>query len=124
MVIIDSRPRFQSTDTTTCFIKDPTSTLYNPSGFKEFIIIEFGVKTLPPLLFFILGTLRYFTIKDYAVGHCKYSNFFKAKVGISLLVGIFDIVQTIMTVITQPNSPHASIISACDLKWLASFYVF
>jgi hypothetical protein len=59
-----------------------------------FVFFEFGLKTVPPLLFFILGTVRYATIKDYAVGHCKYSNFFKAKVGISLLVGTFDLVQS------------------------------
>jgi hypothetical protein len=55
------------------------------------LALEFGAKTLPPFLFFILGTVRYFVIKDYGHGMSKYSNFFKAKVGISFTMGVFDV---------------------------------
>ena len=58
---------------------------------KTFLALEFGAKTLPPFLFFILGTVRYFVIKDYGHGMSKYSNFFKAKVGISFTMGVFDV---------------------------------
>lgn len=64
----------------------------NTSDQTKFFILEFGLKTIPPLLFFILGTIRYYTIKDYGHGMTKYSNFFKAKVGISLMMGTFDVI--------------------------------
>ena len=63
--------------------------------FKEqrntFLVLEFGAKTLPPFLFFILGTVRYFFIKDHGQVMPKYSCFFKAKVGISFTMGVFDV---------------------------------
>jgi hypothetical protein len=60
------------------------------------LALEFGAKTLPPFLFFILGSVRYFTIKDYGHGMTKYSPFFKTKVGISFFMGVFDVVQFLM----------------------------
>jgi hypothetical protein len=29
--------------------------------------MEFGLKSLPSILFFIIGTVRFFEIKDYAI---------------------------------------------------------
>ena len=85
MVILESKHNFEAS----CCLRDTDS-----KTFWSFVFFEFGLKTVPPLLFFILGTVRYATIKDTAVGHCKYTNFFKAKVGISLLVGTFDLLQS------------------------------
>lgn len=96
----------------------------NPQAFKQYIFFEIVLKTLPPFLFFILGTVRYATIKDYAVGHCKYSNFFKAKVGISALVGTFDLIQAIIIFITPPTAANAGVINVCGLGWLGLFYIF
>jgi len=58
---------------------------------KKFLALEFGLKTIPPLLFFITGTVRYFQVRDYGVGHTNYSCFFKSKVIISLSMGLFDV---------------------------------
>ena len=58
---------------------------------NTFLALEFGAKTMPPFLFFILGTVRYFFIKDHGQVMPKYSRFFQAKVGISFTMGVFDV---------------------------------
>ena len=62
----------------------------NNDKFK-FIALEFGLKSMPPLLFYIMGTVRYFSVRDYGVGHANYSCFFKAKVAISISMAFFDV---------------------------------
>lgn len=99
----------------------------NPE-FRKFVIVEFGVGSLPPFLFFILGTVRYFVIKDYARGHCRYSYFFKWKVGISVMMGVF-LVALAATVFSLPPNKDATDhpflwINACQDDFFAFFYIF
>ena len=92
--------------------------------FKEFLFLEFGLKSLPPFLFLILGSVRYFTIKDYALGRARYSKFFKAKVVISILMGLFDITQGLLIFILPSTAKHTGWVNVCDLNLLGLFYVF
>lgn len=91
---------------------------------REFVFFEFGLKSLPPFLFFILGTMRYFNIKDIARGHARYSNFFKTKVLISFLMGLFDLAQAIVILVIPNGAPHTGWVNVCGFDYLALFYVF
>lgn len=50
--------------------------------------MEFGVKTVPSILFFILGTMRYLKIRDIGQGRVVYSLHFKFKFCISAAMGL------------------------------------
>ena len=49
--------------------------------------MEFGLKSIPSLLFFILGGMRYLKIRDIGQGRVVYSLHFKSKFVISGLMG-------------------------------------
>ena len=48
--------------------------------------MEFGVKILPSLIFFVTGSYRYYKIKDIGEGRVHYSRHFKTKCAISLIM--------------------------------------
>lgn len=52
-----------------------------------FRIMEFGVKVIPSVLFFILGTMRWLKIRDIGQGRVIYSLHFKIKFVISAIMG-------------------------------------
>lgn len=58
--------------------------------------MEFGLKSMPSVLFFILATVRYFEIKDYAINAYKFSIFFLTKVAICITVGTAYLVYIIV----------------------------
>ena len=60
--------------------------------YKVFRAMEFGLKIVPSLLFFILGTMRYVKIKDIGQGRVVYSLHFKFKFCISAFMGAAYIV--------------------------------
>jgi hypothetical protein len=92
--------------------------------FKLFLFLEFGLKSLPPFLFYILGSVRYFTIKDYALGRARYSKFFLAKLIISVFMGIFDIVQALLIFTWPTDAPHMGWVKQCGLNLFGLFYIF
>lgn len=91
---------------------------------KEFVWFEFGLKSLPPFLFFILGTVRYFAIRDYGMGHCKYSAFFKSKVGISITMGFFDVLQAILILALPATVQYSGWVNICSRDYFSVFYLF
>jgi hypothetical protein len=68
--------------------------------------------------------MRFVSIRHYAKGHCRYSNFFKAKVAISSLMGLFDLLQAIVILAVPENTQHSGWVNQCGLDWLAAFYLF
>ena len=48
----------------TQYASGSNSTICDSSDYTVFRIMEFGVKILPSILFFILGTMRYLKIRD------------------------------------------------------------
>lgn len=49
--------------------------------------MEFGIKSLPSMIFFVLGGMRYWRIRDIGQGRVIYSLHFKFKFIISGLMG-------------------------------------
>lgn len=74
------------------------------------------------MLFFILGTVRFFAIRDYGMGHCKYSRFFKAKVGISIAMGVFDVLQAIL-ILALPPVQYSGWVNICSQDYFSVFYL-
>ena len=58
------------------------------NDYVVFRVMEFGVKSLPSILFFILGTMRYLKIRDISQGRVSYSVHFKMKFSISAAMGV------------------------------------
>ena len=46
------------------YASGPDSAICDSSDYTVFRIMEFGVKVLPSILFFILGSMRYLKIRD------------------------------------------------------------
>ena len=67
--------------------------------YMKFWVMEFGVKSIPAVIFFICGTYRLLTIKDIGVGNTTLSTFFKAKLGISACMAIADLIYIMIVVI-------------------------
>ena len=67
--------------------------------YMKFRVMEFGVKSIPAVIFFICGTYRLLTIKDIGVGNTTLSTFFKAKLGISACMAITDLIYIMIVVI-------------------------
>ena len=55
-------------------------------------------------MFFILGTVRFFEIKDYAINAYKFSKFFMTKCAISITMGLANTLYIIICYAVQPES--------------------
>ena len=86
--------------------------------------LEFGGKSIPALTFFILGTYRFYGIRDYGQGQYKYSRHFKAKLGISIAMFVADILYMVLIFIFPADMKHSSWINRCDQDWFGLFYGF
>jgi hypothetical protein len=95
----------------------------NPE-YTRFLLMEFGAKSLSPLIFFILGSYRYCMIKDYGMGQCKYSRFFKAKLAISVIMGLSDLLYPIVIFALPSTIKDSTWINRCNQDYFGLFYVF
>lgn len=84
--------------------------------------MEFGVKIIPSVLFFILGTMRYLKIRDIGQGRVVYSIHFKVKLGISATMGAAYILYVFICWGQKPNNPHSSWINRCGDDYFVVFY--
>ena len=83
--------------------------------YVEFMTLEFGLKTLPAVVFFFTGGYRYLNIKHTARSQVRYTNNFKAKVAISSLIAIASIAY-IPLILAQPqDANHTSLINQCKV---------
>ena len=54
----------------------------------------------------------------------KYSPFFKTKVGISFVMGVFDVVQFLMILALPQGAKHSGWVNLCSLNVYSLFYLF
>ena len=76
--------------------------------YMKFRVMEFGVKSVPALIFFILGTFRLLRIKDIGVGNTMFSTHFKAKLGISLSMAVLDFIYIMIVLVLPAKVEHSS----------------
>jgi len=50
--------------------------------------LEFGVKSIPAIILLVAGTIRVCNIKHVATGSVRYSNHFKTKIALCILMGV------------------------------------
>jgi len=92
---------------------------------KDYVVyrvLEFGVKIIPSLLFFILGGIRYSKIRDIGQGRVVYSLHFKLKFVISALMGAAYILYLIITWAQVPTADLSSWVNKCNDDYLVVFY--
>ena len=85
--------------------------------------MEFGVKIVPSILFFILGTMRFLRIRDIGQGRVvRYSNFFKFKFSISAVMGAAYLIYIFICWGQSASAPHSSWINRCGDDYFVVFY--
>ena len=82
--------------------------------YMKFRVMEFGVKSIPALIFFILGVYRWTSIRDIGVGNTTFSTHFKAKMIISMLQAVADFIYIIIVLALPASVKHSSWINQCD----------
>ena len=87
-----------------------------------FRIMEFGVKIIPSVLFFILGMMRFLKIRDIGRGRVIYSVHFKIKFGISATMGAAYMLYVFICWGQQPTNKHSSWINRCSDDYFVVFY--
>lgn len=89
--------------------------------FRVFMSLEFGVRTLPAVIFFFTGGYRYYNIKHTARSQVRYTNNFIAKVVISSLITI-ACVAYIPLIMAQPqNAKNSSLVNQCHVEGFCFF---
>jgi len=102
----------QSTEDPICTTKD----------YLVFRVMEFGVKSVPSILFFIFGTMRYLKIRDIGQGRVVYSLHFKFKVSISAAMGIAYLIYMFVCWAQPWTASHSSWINRCNDDYFVLFY--
>ena len=90
----------------------------------KFRVMEFGVKSVPALIFFILGTYRFLAIKDIGVGRTTFSTHFKAKLIVSALMAVADFIYIIIVLALPARVEHSSWINQCEQDFYTVVYAF
>jgi hypothetical protein len=75
---------------------------------------EFGVKTVPSVLFLALGTYRFCQIHHIGVTHYRYSQQFIAKLLISSSMAIFLLSYIAIVFSLTDSTVHSSWINKCS----------
>ena len=89
--------------------------------YVEFMTLEFGLKTLPAVVFFFTGGYRYLNIKHTARSQVRYTNNFKAKVAISSLIALASIAYVPLILGQPQDAKHASLINFCKVQAFCCF---
>ena len=92
------------------------------SDYVVFRAMEFGLKIIPSILFFILGSMRYCKIKDIGQGRVIYSLHFKFKFCISAIMGSAYIIYVFVCWAQTPDASHSSWINICEDDYFVVFY--
>ena len=102
-----------------------TSNTPADSGIKSRRVVlglEFGVKTLPVIIFLIAASVRFLQIRHIAKGKVVYSNILKAKVALSFLMGLLILMQLPANYISDPSNSNSTWVSQCDMDGWSWFY--
>lgn len=92
--------------------------------FDLFMIMQYGVSTIPALIFCFAGLYRYHTIKHAATGAVRYSISFKIKVGLSILMSLATLSFIITDFALPANNPRSSLQNQCNLDLYSLIYLF
>ena len=84
--------------------------------------MEFGVKVIPSILFFILGAMRYLKIRDIGQGRVVYSLHFKSKFAISFTMGAAYWIYLVVCWAQSPTATHSNWINQCGDDYFVLFY--
>lgn len=90
--------------------------------YRVFKGMEFGLKAFPSVLFFVLGSIRYFSIRDIGVGRVNYSRHFKLKFAISATMGAAFLAYVFVVWATPASNPNSSWINQCDEDYFVVFF--
>ncbi len=112
-------------DSNTSSIIEYTSddTICSSGDYTVFRVMEFGVKIIPSILFFILGSMRFLRIRDIGQGRVvRYSNFFKFKFSISAVMGAAYLIYVFICWGQKSTAEHSSWINRCEDDYFVVFY--
>jgi hypothetical protein len=87
-----------------------------------FLGMQFGVKSLPGIIFMFAGTIRYLQIKHMAKSAVRYSKLFKVKVGISGGMTILSMLYFLFVMLI-PADKNIGYLNACDRKPFLIIYL-
>lgn len=90
---------------------------------SQFLGMEFGVKSMPGVIFLLLGTHRYCSIRHMAKSSVFYSRLFKAKVGISGSMAAITFIYMLTVFFTPSDTVESSWINQCDRQWYAFIFL-
>ena len=88
----------------------------------KFKVMEFGVKILPTVIFFITGTYRYMKIRDIAQARVIFSKHFKAKFLISATMAVAYMLYAIVLWLIPPEMKHSGWVNRCHEDVYSIFY--
>ena len=89
--------------------------------YKVFMWMEFGLKSIPSILFFILGTARYIETINMGVSAYKFSRHFQTKCAISIMMGVANTLYIIICYSVKPSTLQ-SWINKCNDDNFSLFY--
>jgi hypothetical protein len=84
--------------------------------------MQFGVKSLPGIIFLFAGAIRYLRIKHMAKSAVRYSKLFKTKVMISGGMTVMSILYFLF-VMMIPADKNIGYLNACDRKPFLIIYL-
>ena len=93
------------------------------TDFPLYLGLEFGLKTLPGLLFCILGTVRLMSIQHMAKSTVRYTKMFKSKIVICLVMSGVCFLYMMLVFVTPKHLNISSWINKCDKEPFALFYI-
>ena len=81
--------------------------------YTKFKWLEFGVKIVPSLIFFVTGTCRYLRIRDIGEGRVHYSKHFKTKFGISCAMCVAYLLYVAVVLVLPSTVVHSGWVNRC-----------
>ena len=102
---------------------NPSSFDCSGSQYTEWMVLQFGIKPLPALIFLVTGFLRYLSIKDTAKCSVRYSWFFKTKVILSSIIAAGCFVYIFFVYIQSSDAKDTSHINACNKDNFSLFFL-
>lgn len=103
-------------------IKFSSEIVCGSKQYAAFLGLEFGAKTIPAVLFFILGMIRFCKIKDYGQGRTRYSVFFKSKCIICLSLTILNFFSIFLVFVMPDSLDNGIWVSKCGQEYWTFFY--
>ncbi len=88
-----------------------------------YLSLEFGVKSLPGLIFVFTFFYRFFSIRHIAKSKVRYTRLFIAKLVLNLFMAIMSLAYMIITFVTPSSINFTSWLNACEMDFFALIYI-